>query len=115
MRKHGLKIDTEARTWRLELSISFCTITWTMFPYLLKQYHRGKWGKTDQRGKTDHRLSGPNQRCCMLEYILATLVLVCPNRAGHMVGLAGPFSELFDKMLFFYKTILCERSVDHKI
>ena len=49
---------------------------------------RGKWGKTDQRGKTDHRLSGPNQRCYTLEYILATFVLVCPSRAGHMVWLA---------------------------
>ena len=36
----------------------------------------------------------------MLEYILATVVLVCPNRAGHMVGLAGTISELFAKMLF---------------
>ena len=47
---------------------------------------RGKWGKTDQQGKTDRRLSGPNQRCYMLEYELATFVLVCPSRAGHMVG-----------------------------
>ena len=50
---------------------------------------RGKWGKTDQRGKTDHRLSGPNQRCYMLEYIIATFVLVCPSRAGHMYGRAS--------------------------
>ena len=40
--------------------------------------NRGKWGKTDQRGKTDHRLCDPNQRCYMLEYIIATFVLVCP-------------------------------------
>ena len=37
----------------------------------------------------------------MLEYIIATFVLVCPSRAGHMVGLAGTVSELFAKMLFF--------------
>ena len=76
---------------------------------------RGKWGKTDQRGKTDHWLSGPNQRCYMLKYIPATFMLVCPSRAGHMVGLAGTVSELFVKMLFFHKTILCERSEDRKI
>ena len=67
---------------------------------------RGKWGKTDQRGKTDHRLSGPNQWCYMLEYIKVTFVLVCPSCAG---------PKLFAKMLFFDKTILCERSVDRKI
>ena len=76
---------------------------------------RGKWGKTDQRGKTDHRLTGPNQQCYMLEYIIATFVLVCPSRAGHMVGLAGTVSELFAKILFFHETILPERSVDRKI
>ena len=46
----------------------------------------------------------------MLEYILTTFVLVCHSRAGHMVGLAGTVSELIAKMLFFHKTILCERS-----
>ena len=51
----------------------------------------------------------------MLEYIKATFVLVCPSRAGHMVGLAGTASELFAKMLFFHKTILWERSEDRKI
>ena len=76
---------------------------------------RGKWDKTDQWGKTDHRLSDPNQRCCMLEYIIATFVLVCPSRTGHMVRLAGTVSALFAKMLFFLKTILCERSVDRKL
>ena len=70
---------------------------------------------TSARGKTDHRLSGPNQRCYMQEYILATFVLVCSSRAGHMVGLAGSVSELLAKMLFFNKTILCERSEDRKI
>ena len=48
---------------------------------------RGKWGRTD------HRLSGLNQRCYMLEYIIATFVLVCPSRAGHMVALAGTVSD----------------------
>ena len=76
---------------------------------------KGKWSKTDQRGKTDHRLSGPNQRCYMLEYIIATFVLACPSRAGHMVRLAGMVSESFAKMLFFHKTILCERSEDRKV
>ena len=51
----------------------------------------------------------------MLEYIIATFVLVCPSRAGHMVGLAGTVSELFAKMLLFHKTILCDRSEDRKI
>ena len=51
----------------------------------------------------------------MLEYIIATFVLVCPSRESHMVGLAGTVSELFAKTLFFHKTILCERSVDRKI
>ena len=51
----------------------------------------------------------------MLEYIIATFVLGCPSRAGHMVGLAGTVSELFAKMLFFHKTILCESSEDRKV
>ena len=51
----------------------------------------------------------------MLEHVLATFVFVCPSRAGHMVGLAGTIAELFAKMLFFRKTILCETSEDRKI
>ena len=49
-----------------------------------------------QRGKTDHRLSGPNQRCYMLEYIKATFVLVCPSRAGHMLGLAADLIRVWN-------------------
>ena len=48
-------------------------------------------------------------------YMLATFVLVCPSRAGHMVELADTVSELFAKMLFFHKIILCEKSVDRII
>ena len=51
----------------------------------------------------------------MLELILATFVLVCPSHAGHMVGLVGTVSDLFAKMLFFHKTILCESTEDRKI
>ena len=51
----------------------------------------------------------------MLEYMLATFVLVCPSRASQMVELAEPVSELFAKVLFFHKTILCDRSEDRKI
>ena len=39
----------------------------------------------------------------MLEYILATFVIVRTNRAGHMMGLAGTVSELFAKMLLSTK------------
>ena len=35
--------------------------------------------------------------------------------ADHMMRLAGTVSELFAKMLFFHKAILCERSEDRKI
>ena len=84
-------------------------------PYDLHYLGRGSGvRRTSARGKTDHRLSGPNQRCFMLEYIIATFVLICSSRAGHMVGIAGAVSELFAKMLLFYKTMLCERSEDRK-
>ena len=63
---------------------------------------RGKWGKTDQRGKTDF-LAQTSGAIPMLEYIIATFVLVCPSHAGNMVGLAGTVAELFAKMLFSTK------------
>ena len=62
----------------------------------------------------DHRLSWQNQRCYMLKYLIVTFVIVCPSRAGHMVGLAGTVSELFAKMLLCHKTIWCEWSEDRK-
>ena len=52
---------------------------------------------------------------CWSIHIIATYVFVCPNRAGHMVGPAGTVSELYAKMLFFLKTMLCERLDDRKI
>ena len=51
----------------------------------------------------------------MLKYRIATFVLVCSSRVGQVVGPTGTVSELFAKMLFFLKMILCERSEDRKI
>ena len=54
----------------------------------------------------------------ILEYTIATFVLVCPSRAGHMVGLSRRGFRVIRQNVVFpqnYLRYLCEKSKDRKI
>ena len=68
--------------------------------WIVRFEHRGKWGKTDLRGKTDHRPSGPNYNYNMVQSIMGSFVFVRNHCVGRMMVPAFMVSELFWKMVF---------------
>ena len=70
----------------------------------------GKWGKTDQRGKTDHRL------LVLYAGLYTSHLCPCLSESCRSYGGASRHGfRVIRQNVVFYKTILCERSEERKI
>lgn len=67
--------------------------------------YRGRWGKTAQRGKTDHQPSRLNRCWYLLLYALTMFVFLRNNGHLELMLLGCIAFELLRKMLFFVKPI----------
>ena len=73
--------------------------------WIIRLRGRGRWGKTAQRGKTDHQPSRLNRCWYLLLYALTMFVFLRNNGHLELMLLGCIAFELLRKMLFFVKPI----------